>query len=72
MVGTFFRAAASDQPPYIDVGDFIAPGQVICLIEVMKLMDEIQAEFSGRVVEIAVENGHAGEYNQVLFRLRKP
>jgi acetyl-CoA carboxylase biotin carboxyl carrier protein len=71
MVGTFYRTSAPEQPPYVEVGEIIAPGQVVCLIEAMKLMNEIQAEVGGRVVEIAVENGHAVEYNQVLFRLRK-
>lgn len=71
MVGTFFRASAPDQPPYIEVGDMIAPGQVICLIEAMKLMNEIQAEVGGRLVEISVENGKPVEYNQMLFRLEK-
>ena len=72
MVGTFYRAAAPDQPPYVEVGDLIAPGQAICVIEAMKMINEIQAEVGGRVAEVFVENGQAVEYNQVLFRLRKP
>jgi len=72
MVGIFYRSSAPDQPPYVEVGDLIAPGQAVCLIEAMKMMNEIQAEVGGRVVEVAVENGHPVEYNQVLFRLRKP
>lgn len=69
MVGTFYRAPASEQPPYVEVGDVVAPGQVVCLIEAMKLMNEIQAEVGGRVADILVENGQPVEYNQVLFRL---
>lgn len=71
MIGIFYHAAAPDQPPYVEVGDLIAPGQAICLIEAMKMMNEIQAEVGGRVVEVAVENGHPVEYNQVLFRVHK-
>ncbi|MCH7681300.1 acetyl-CoA carboxylase biotin carboxyl carrier protein, partial [candidate division KSB1 bacterium] len=69
MVGTCYRAPAPDQPPYVEVGDVVAPGQVVCLIEAMKLMNEIQAEVGGRVTDISVENGQPVEYNQVLFRL---
>ena len=69
MVGTFYRSSAPDQPPYIEVGDVITPGQVVCLIEAMKLMNEIQAEVGGRIAQIPVDNGHTVEYNQVLFRL---
>lgn len=71
MMGIFYRASAPDQPPYVEVGDLIAPGQAICLIEAMKLMNEIQAEVGGRVAEVFVENGQAVEHNQVLFRLHK-
>lgn len=67
MVGTCYRAPAPDQPPYVEVDDMIAPGQVICLIEAMKLMNEIQAEVGGRIVEISVENVQPVEYNQVLL-----
>jgi len=67
MVGTFYRAPAPDADPYIKVGDFISPGQVLCIIEAMKLMNEIEAECSGRIVEILGENTKPVEYNQLLF-----
>jgi len=71
MVGTFYRAPAPDADPYVEVGDEVTPGQVLCIIEAMKLMNEIESEHSGRVAEICVENGQPVEYNQVLFRLKK-
>jgi len=71
MVGTFYRAPAPDADPYVEVGDLIAPGQVLCIIEAMKLMNEIEAEVSGRIVEVCVENGQPVEYNQALFRVEK-
>jgi acetyl-CoA carboxylase biotin carboxyl carrier protein len=71
MVGTFYRAPAPDADPYVEVGDDVTPGQVLCIIEAMKLMNEIESEHSGRIVEICVENGQPVEYNQVLFRLKK-
>ncbi|MDZ7373373.1 MAG: acetyl-CoA carboxylase biotin carboxyl carrier protein [candidate division KSB1 bacterium] len=69
MVGTFYRAPAPGAEPYVQVGDIVSPGQVLCIIEAMKLMNEIEAEVSGRIVEICVENAQPVEYNQVLFRL---
>ena len=69
MVGTFYRAPSPDSDPYVEVGDVIAPGQVLCIIEAMKLMNEIEAEVNGRIVEILVENTQPVEYNQVLFRV---
>lgn len=67
MVGTFYRAPAPDAPPFVEVGDEIEPGQVICIIEAMKLMNEIKAEVKGRVAEILVENASPVEFGQVLF-----
>lgn len=67
MVGTFYRAPAPDAPPFVEVGDEIEPGQVICIIEAMKLMNEIKAEIKGKVVEIAVENAEPIEFGQTLF-----
>ncbi len=67
MVGTFYRAPAPDVEPYVKVGDQISPGQVLCIIEAMKLMNEIEAECSGRIKEILAENAKPVEYNQVLF-----
>jgi len=71
MVGTFYRAPAPDADPYIQVGDIVATNQVLCIIEAMKLMNEIESEWRGRVVEILVENSQPVEYNQVLFRIEK-
>jgi acetyl-CoA carboxylase biotin carboxyl carrier protein len=67
IVGTFYRAPAPDAPPYVEVGDIIKPGQVVCIVEAMKLMNEIEADVAGRIVQILVENDEAVEYNQELF-----
>lgn len=67
MVGTFYRAPAPDAPPFVEVGDEIEPGQIICIIEAMKLMNEIKAEIKGRITEILVENAAPVEFGQVLF-----
>jgi len=70
MVGTFYRTPAPDEPPYVEVGDRIRNGQVLCIIEAMKLMNEIEAELSGQVMEILVNNGEPVEYGQVLMRVK--
>ena len=67
MVGTFYRASAPGEAAFVEVGDNISNGQVVCIIEAMKLMNEIEAEVSGKVVEIAVENGEPVEYGQTLL-----
>jgi acetyl-CoA carboxylase biotin carboxyl carrier protein len=67
MVGTFYRAPAPDADPYVEVGDRVDAGQTVCIIEAMKLMNEIESEVRGRVAKIAVENGQPVEYGQVLF-----
>lgn len=67
MVGTFYRAPAPNAEPFVKVGDIVKPGQTVCIIEAMKLMNEIEAEVGGRVVEILVENGQPVEYGQTLF-----
>lgn len=72
MVGTFYRAASPDSDPYTDVGKTVKAGDVLCIVEAMKLMNEIESEFSGKVVEILVENAQPVEYNQVLFLIEKP
>lgn len=67
MVGTFYRAPAPDAPPFVDVGSKVKKGDTLCIIEAMKLMNEIEAECAGEIVEILVENGEPVEYGQVLF-----
>lgn len=69
MVGTFYRAPAPDEPPFVSVGDRLTVGQTVCIIEAMKLMNEIEAEVSGRVMEISIQNGQPVEYGQVLMRI---
>lgn len=69
MVGTFYRAPAPDEPPFVNVGDRIRNGQTVCIIEAMKLMNELEAEVSGEVVEILVDNGEPVEFGQVLMRV---
>lgn len=69
MVGTFYAAPAPDAPPFLQVGAQVEIGQVICVIEAMKLMNEIKSEVRGKVVEILVNNGDPVEFNQPLFRL---
>jgi acetyl-CoA carboxylase biotin carboxyl carrier protein len=71
MVGTFYRAPAPDADPYVQVGSAVSKGQVLCIIEAMKLMNEIEADFSCRIAEILVDNGQPVEYNQPLFRAEK-
>ncbi len=67
MVGTFYRAPAPDADPYAEVGDMVEVGQTVCIIEAMKLMNEIESEVKGRVVRILVENAQPVEYGQKLF-----
>jgi acetyl-CoA carboxylase biotin carboxyl carrier protein len=67
MVGTFYRAAGPDAPPFVSEGDLVKEGQVLCIIEAMKLMNEIEAKAAGRVAKILVENGQPVEYGQALF-----
>lgn len=71
MVGTFYHAPAPDQPPYVSVGNKVAEGDVLCIIEAMKLMNEIKIEFPGIVTEIMVKNGQPVEFDQELFRVKK-
>jgi len=67
MVGTFYRAPAPEAPPYIEVGQVIEPGQVICVIEAMKLMNEIKSEIKGKLLEILVDNTEPVEFGQPIF-----
>ena len=71
MVGTFYRAASPDASPYVQVGQIIEAGQVVCIIEAMKLMNEIESESSGKIVEVLVENAQPVEYGQPLLVLEK-
>lgn len=67
MVGKFYRSPAPDSPPYVNEGDTISAGQVVCVIEAMKIMNEIESDAKGRVVRILVENAQPVEYHQPLF-----
>ena len=70
MVGTFYRAPAPGEAPFVEVGHRIDVGQTVCILEAMKLMNELEAEVSGEVVEILVDNGTPVEFGQVLMRVR--
>jgi acetyl-CoA carboxylase biotin carboxyl carrier protein len=67
MVGTFYRAPGPDEPSFVDNGDRIRIGQTVCIIEAMKLMNEIEAEVAGQIMEIVVDNGEPVEYGQTLM-----
>jgi acetyl-CoA carboxylase biotin carboxyl carrier protein len=71
MVGTFYRSPAPDADPYVEVGDHVKAGDTLCIIEAMKLMNEIQAEVSGTIKKILVENSQPVEYDQALFLIDK-
>ena len=71
MVGTFYRAAAPGEEPFVDVGNNIKVGQTICILEAMKLMNEIESEFNAEIVEILVDNGTPVEFGQVLMRVKQ-
>lgn len=70
LVGTFYAAPSQDLPPYVQVGDKVKKGQVLAIVEAMKLMNEIESDFDGEIAEIYVENGQPVEYGQKLFRIR--
>jgi acetyl-CoA carboxylase biotin carboxyl carrier protein len=71
FVGTFYRAPAPDAAPFVDVGSSIRPGQTLCIVEAMKLMNEIEAEFAGTVLEVLVENGASVEFGQRLLKVKR-
>ena len=71
MVGTFYRAAAPGEEPFVDIGNNVKVGQTICILEAMKLMNEIESEFNAEIVEILVENGTPVEFGQVLMRVKQ-
>src|SRR5881394_1122039 len=68
FVGTFYRSASPDNPPFVEVGSVVKKGQVLCIVEAMKLMNEIEAERPGRLVESLIQNGSPVEYGEALFR----
>ena len=71
FVGTFYRAPSPEAPSFVEVGQAVRKGQVVCIVEAMKLMNEIEAESEGKIEEILVQNGEHVEYGQHLFRLSK-
>ena len=70
MVGTFYRASKPEAPPFVSVGTKVGVGQTLCILEAMKLMNEIEADVAGEIVEILVENGQPVQFGQSLFRIR--
>lgn len=71
MVGTFYRAPSPEASAYVEVGSTVSTGDVLCIVEAMKLMNEIESEFSGKIVKILVENGQPVEFNQPMFHIEK-
>jgi acetyl-CoA carboxylase biotin carboxyl carrier protein len=71
FVGTFYRSPSPEAPPFVDVGSNIRPGQAICIVEAMKLMNEIEAEFAGSILECFVQTGSPVEFGQRLFKVKK-
>jgi len=69
IVGTFYKAASPDADPYVEIGDIVKKGQILCIVEAMKLMNEIESDVDGKIVEICVEDGTAVEYGKPLFRI---
>ena len=70
MVGTFYSAPSPESPPYVSVGQEITPDTVVCIIEAMKVMNEIKAEISGVIAEVCAENGKPVQFGQALFRVK--
>jgi acetyl-CoA carboxylase biotin carboxyl carrier protein len=70
IVGTFYAAPSPEAPPYVEVGSRVRKGQVLCIVEAMKVMNEIESEVDGELVEILVKNGQPVEFGEVMFRLR--
>jgi len=71
FVGSFYRSPSPDAPPFVEVGSVVRPGQTMCIIEAMKLMNEIESECAGTVTEVFAQNGKSVEYGQKLFRIKK-
>ena len=71
MVGTFYRSPSPESPPYVQIGDRVNSDTILCIVEAMKLINEIKAELCGTIVDILVENGQPVEYGQPMFKIRK-
>ncbi|HEU5076615.1 MAG TPA: acetyl-CoA carboxylase biotin carboxyl carrier protein [Polyangiaceae bacterium] len=71
FVGTFYRSPSPDSGPFVEIGQVVKPGQSLCIVEAMKLMNEIESEYGGTVLEILVENGTSVEFGQKLFKLKQ-
>jgi acetyl-CoA carboxylase biotin carboxyl carrier protein len=71
FVGSFYRSPSPDAPAFVDIGSVVRPGQTLCIIEAMKLMNEIESEWAGTVTEVFAQNGKSVEYGQKLFRIKK-
>ena len=71
MVGTFYRKPSPEDGPFVQVGDHVKKGDALCIIEAMKVMNEIQSDFAGEIIEVLVEDGSSVEYGQPLFKIRK-
>ncbi len=71
FVGTFYRSPSPEAPSFVEVGSVVRPGQTLCIVEAMKLMNEIEAEISGTVIEVFAQNGKSCEFGQKLFRIKK-
>lgn len=69
IVGTFYRSASPEAPPYVEIGDRVRRGQILCIVEAMKLLNEIESEVDGVVAEVLIENAQPVEYGEVLFRI---
>ena len=67
MIGTFYRKSSPDKPKFVELGDEVTPGKVVCIIEAMKLFNEIESEISGKIVKVLVEDASPVEYDQPLF-----
>jgi len=72
IVGTFYRSPSPDQPPYVETGSIVKKGQTLCIVEAMKLMNEIDSDIDGKIAEICLEDGAAVEYGTPLFRIEAP
>ena len=71
MVGTFYASASPDAPPFVKPGDTVSKGKVICIIEAMKLMNEIESDYNGEIAECLVKDGDMVEYGQPLFKIKE-